>query len=201
MESSSQIGATDLHLEQPAPLTALLQELLARDTYNKFCIDCNRNESTHASITYGTFVCGECANIHLNVLGMEKSYVKPIFGDTWDSYQIQVMQLAGNKRLWDFFKQYTGLEQKAIPTKYTSSPASYYRKRLAAEATGRSFVDKEPPKNAEEYLDRGVEGAKSVAKTAGEGIVKGVGILGDKFAESGIKDKFKSMFSKKPQQQ
>lgn len=201
MESSSQIGATDLHLEQPAPLTALLQELLARDTYNKFCIDCNRNESTHASITYGTFVCGECANIHLNVLGMDKSYVKPIFGDTWDSYQIQVMQLAGNKRLWDFFKQYTGLEQKAIPTKYTSSPASYYRKRLAAEATGRSFVDKEPPKNAEEYLDRGVEGAKSVAKTAGEGIVKGVSIIGDKFAEIGIKDKFKSMFSKKPQQQ
>ncbi len=54
---SSYLDLTDLHLEQPAPLTALLQELLSKDTYNKFCIDCNRNESTYANITYGTFLC------------------------------------------------------------------------------------------------------------------------------------------------
>lgn len=62
---------------------------------------------------------------------------------------------------------------------------------------GLPFSDKEPPKNAEEYLDRGLEGAKSVAKTAGDGIVKGVNILGNKIEESGIKDKFKGLFSKK----
>jgi hypothetical protein len=51
----------ELGLSQPEELTALLQDLLGKDTYNKFCIDCNRNESTHASITYGTFICGDCA--------------------------------------------------------------------------------------------------------------------------------------------
>lgn len=191
---------TELHLEQPAALTALLQELLARDTYNKFCVDCNRNESTHASITYGTFICQDCANIHLAALGMDKSYVKPIFGEPWDNYQVRMVQLGGNKRLWDFLKQYGGLEQKPVPHKYDSKAARYYRKKLTSEATGVSFSEKEPPKNAEEYLDRGVEGAKSAAKTAGEGIAKGVSILGTKIEESGIKDKLKGFFSKKTAQ-
>jgi len=128
---------------------------------------------------------------------MDKSYVKPVFGDTWDSYQIKVIQLAGNKRLWDFFKQYQGLEQKPIQTKYSSAPASYYRKKLAAQATGLPFDGKEPPRNAEEYLDRGLEGAKTGLKTAGDSIVKGVNVLGDKIAESGIKDKLKGFFTKK----
>lgn len=62
---------------------------------------------------------------------MDRSYIKPIFGDAWDSYQIKVVQLGGNKRLWDFLKQYNGLEQKPVNTKYTSSAASYYRRMIA----------------------------------------------------------------------
>jgi hypothetical protein len=58
-------------------------------------------------------------------------------------------------------------------------------------------MDKEPPKNAEEILDRGVEGAKNLASKTGEGIVKGYNILGEKIAESGIKDKVKGLFGKK----
>jgi hypothetical protein len=127
MESISQPqtlqAVQELNFDQPTELKNLLQELLTRDTYNKFCIDCNRNESTHACITYGTFICDECAKVHISVLGMDKSYVKPIFGDLWDSYQLRVVQMGGNKRLWDFFKQYTGLEQRAIGGKYTSSAA------------------------------------------------------------------------------
>lgn len=197
MESSSPVATIDLHLEQPPQLASLLTDLLARDTYNKFCVDCNRNESTHASITYGIFVCQDCANAHIGLLGMEKSYIKPIFGDTWDSYQIKIIQLGGNKRLWDFFKQYNGLEQKPILAKYKSAAASYYRRRLSAEATGQVFVGKEPPKNAEEFLDRGVEGAKTVAKATGEGLAKVGNVIGEKFKESGISEKFKGLFAKK----
>ena len=65
---------------------------------------------------------------------MDKSYVKPIFGEPWDNFQIKVIQLGGNKRLWDFFKQYQGLEQKNILAKYASAPARFYRKRIAAQA-------------------------------------------------------------------
>lgn len=196
MEAATAAPIVELKLEQPASVTQLLNDLLARDTYNKFCIDCNRLESTHANITYGTFVCGDCANTHL-LAGMDKSYIKPIFGDPWDNYQVRVIQHGGNKRLWDFFKQYAGLEQKPIASKYKSAAASYYRKKLAAETLGHTYDGKEPPKNAEEFLDRGVEGAKVVAKNAGEGLVKVGSAISEKFKESGLGDKFKGLFAKK----
>ena len=196
MEAS--IPLVDIRLEQPAQVTTLLQDLLARDTYNKFCIDCNRLESTHANITYGTFVCEECAKLHLQLFGMDKCYIKPLFGqEQWDTYQLKIVQLGGNKKLWDFLKQYNGLEQKPIPGKYQSAASSYYRKRLAAQCSGLHFDGKEPPKNAEEFLDRGVEGAKVVANKAGEGIVKVGSAISEKFKESGISEKFKGLFAKK----
>ena len=112
---------------------------------------------------------------------MDRSYVKPIHNDLWDSYQLRAVQMGGNKRLWDFFKQYSGLEQKPIANKYNTTAASYYRRKLAHEATHQFFDEKEPPKNAEEYLDRGVEGAKKVAAQAGQGLAKVGGQIGDKF--------------------
>jgi len=123
-------------------VTVLLTELLQRDTYNKFCIDCNRNESSHANITFGTFICGDCAKIHIQNIGMDKHYVKPIFGDTWDSYQLKMVQIGGNKKLWDFLKQYNGLETKMVQNKYESAAAKYYKKKIAAEANGLPFVEK-----------------------------------------------------------
>lgn len=197
MESTNPQSLTVVHIEQPAALTSLLQELLQKDTYNKFCIDCNRNESTHASVTFGVFICEDCATQHIQILGMDRSYVKPVFGDLWDAYATRVIQLGGNKKLWDFLKLYNGLEQKPIAAKYTSSAALYYKRKLAAEGAGQPFDEKEPAKNAEELFDRGVDSAKSVAKSAGEGISKGFNVLGDKLAESGIKDKFKGLFGGK----
>ena len=40
-------------------LTAYLTELL-QDPYNKWCLDCKMNLSTHAVVMYGTFVCEDC---------------------------------------------------------------------------------------------------------------------------------------------
>jgi hypothetical protein len=42
-----------------------LKSLLDQDPYNKFCVDCHHGISTHANISYGTFICGDCANVHL----------------------------------------------------------------------------------------------------------------------------------------
>lgn len=196
METTSSATLVDLRLEQPPQVTKFLQELIQQDTYNKFCIDCNRLESTHANITYGTFVCQECANLHY-MFGMDKSYIKPLFGEPWDNYQLKIVQLGGNKRLWDFLKQYNGLEQKPVAAKYKHAAASFYRKKISAEALGHVYDGKEPPKNAEEFLDRGVEGAKVAAKTAGEGLSKVGSAIAEKYKESGISEKFKGLFAKK----
>lgn len=37
-------------------LTAYLSELL-NDPYNKWCLDCKVNQSTHAIVMFGIFVC------------------------------------------------------------------------------------------------------------------------------------------------
>ena len=109
--------------------------------------------------------------------------------------------MGGNKRLWDFFKQYNGLEQKMIDAKYASSAANYYRRKIAHEATYLPFTDKEPPKNADEFIDRGVGQAKKVAFAAGKEITTLGGKIGEKFQELGIKDKFKGMFGKKDKEE
>ncbi len=88
-------------------------------------------------------------------------------GDAWDTYQIKIIQVGGNKRLWDFFKQYNGLEQKPIINKYDSAAAKYYKKKLAAEVNNLPFDAKEPAKNAEELLDRGLDKSKELASKAG----------------------------------
>ena len=71
---------------QPESMKLYLSELLVKDPYNKYCVDCTKNESTHANISHGTFVCLNCANILMNEFGMEKCYIKGIFNDLWDTY-------------------------------------------------------------------------------------------------------------------
>ena len=44
-------------ISQPLEVKDYLTNLLNSDPYNKFCVDCHVNLSTHACITYGTFVC------------------------------------------------------------------------------------------------------------------------------------------------
>ena len=68
-----------------------LFDLLNKDAYNKYCVDCNQSESTYASISYGIFLCHDCAQTHLKDLSMDISYIKPIFDELWDGYQLKVV--------------------------------------------------------------------------------------------------------------
>ena len=71
---------------QPDEMATILRELQQKDSYNKFCIDCNKNDSTHASVTFGIFLCEPCAMLHWNELGMDHSYIKSIYDDLWDEF-------------------------------------------------------------------------------------------------------------------
>ncbi|CDW84635.1 UNKNOWN [Stylonychia lemnae] len=182
-------------MNQPSKQTELLRAIQQKDSYNKFCVDCNKNESTHCSVTFGILICEECAGKHLELLGMELSYVKPLYQDVWDTFQIKLLENGGNKKFWDFIKQYN-MELKDINAKFNSNPIKYYKKRLFALAQGVEFNQEQPPRNAEEILNRGVDGAKNLGKKAGEGIMKFGGLVGEKFEQSGVKEKFKGLFKK-----
>lgn len=55
--------------------------------YNKYCIDCKKNQTTHAILWLGIFVCKNCADEHrANFGGNQKCYIKDVFGELWDDY-------------------------------------------------------------------------------------------------------------------
>ena len=85
---------------------ATLKTILDSDPFNVYCIDCKKNVADHASITYGVFICGDCAKGHLVHLGMEYSYIKSLYKEVWDQYQLNFMQLGGNKLFYEFLKEY-----------------------------------------------------------------------------------------------
>ena len=53
------VRSSDLPI--PEEVTSYLKKIVDSDPYNKFCVDCFKGESTHANITYGTFICKDCA--------------------------------------------------------------------------------------------------------------------------------------------
>jgi hypothetical protein len=42
---------------QSEATSGILRKLVHEDQFNAFCIDCQKNRSTHANITFGVFIC------------------------------------------------------------------------------------------------------------------------------------------------
>ena len=160
-------------------MTAFLTDLLM-NPFNRYCVDCTKSESTHANISYGTFICAACAGQHSDILGMSSSYVKPIFEELWDTYQLKCVALGGNQRFWDFMKEYKS-EMKPIGAKYKSAEAKFFRKRHAAMIQEKPFFQQAPARNVDDYVDKGVEVTKKGAKKAEEVLTKVGGKIENKF--------------------
>ena len=60
VENESIVAFQSSITKKPEELTNYLQDLMT-DSYNKYCIDCKVNLSTHAMVFFGIFVCEECA--------------------------------------------------------------------------------------------------------------------------------------------
>jgi len=73
---------------QTAGTASVLKKLVYEDQFNAFCIDCQKNRSTHANITFGVFICQECALFHNQNFPMYESYVKAVFDECWDEFQL-----------------------------------------------------------------------------------------------------------------
>lgn len=78
--------------------------------------------------------------LHKQLLGMDQSYVKSVFGELWDPYQLTIMNIGGNLLFWNFMKEYQH-ESKPIALKYDTDAAHYHKKKLAALAIGKEFTE------------------------------------------------------------
>ena len=84
-----------------------IENVIKGDSFNYYCVDCKANPSTHASLTFGVLICEKCAEEHKKVLGLEKSFIKPL-SEFWYDYQLKFISLnvGGNKPFYDFMKSY-----------------------------------------------------------------------------------------------
>ena len=84
---------------------AYLNNLVGSNEFNTFCIDCQTNRSTHANITFGTFICTDCATQHNQLNPMFMMYIKAL-EEVWDPFQLKIADLGGNKAFYEFMRDY-----------------------------------------------------------------------------------------------
>jgi hypothetical protein len=111
-----------------------------------YCLDCKKNNSEFASITFGVFICGECAKIHQQEVGRNNSFVKSLYHESWDEYQLKFLQpgIGGNKAYYEFLKQYSLEHEGNLTFKYTNKAAQYYQLKVRSMVDGKQ-LEIEPP--------------------------------------------------------
>ena len=102
---------------------------------------------------FSTFICAECAGVHEENFEMSQCYIKEVFSDSWDTFQLRMVQVGGNKRFFEFMREY-GKERETIVKKYGSTAAAFYRRMLCTQAKGKPVTELPPARTATELAHR-----------------------------------------------
>ncbi|XP_006456826.1 hypothetical protein AGABI2DRAFT_195816 [Agaricus bisporus var. bisporus H97] len=126
-----------------------LSELAKRDGLdNKWCIDCRNPNPQWASLSFGVFLCLQCAGTHRG-FGVHISFVRSVSMDAWQDDQLQRMELGGNAPFRDFLNAYDpsgGYKDGASPyDTYHSWAATQYKQKLDALLAGKDWSPSPPP--------------------------------------------------------
>jgi len=120
-----------------------------------------------------------CANYHYSNAPMGASYIKTLT-EVWDPYQLRAVQIGGNKALYEFLRDY-GKERDEIEKKYRGDPARFYARSLSFRVKNLPFLEKAPPKNAQEAAQRAAESSAVMASSAWSTTSKAAGDFDDKY--------------------
>ena len=103
----------------------------------------------------GSFVCEGCSIAHLNLPygSQSKSYVKNIFKEHWDDYQLRSIALGGNKPLFELLKEYE-IQDLEFNKKYKHAAVRWYIRKHLAEMDGFQCGFDPPAKNMKERKER-----------------------------------------------
>lgn len=108
------------------------------------CVDCGLPDADWATVTYGAYLCVDCAGRHRG-LGVHLSFVRSVGMDRWTQEQLQRMRRGGTQRFLEFLAGYPALRigprsAQGLQTRYTSRAASYYRRLLEGRCRGEEGV-------------------------------------------------------------
>eukprot|EP01057_Protomagalhaensia_wolfi_P005142 Protomagalhaensia_wolfi_Nauph_80__5141@NODE_54_length_4157_cov_100_817387_g45_i0_p2_GENE_NODE_54_length_4157_cov_100_817387_g45_i0NODE_54_length_4157_cov_100_817387_g45_i0_p2_ORF_typecomplete_len369_score48_17ArfGap/PF01412_18/1e29_NODE_54_length_4157_cov_100_817387_g45_i08641970 len=95
---------------------------------NRMCFDCGARNAPWISTTFGIFLCVNCSGNHRN-LGARVSFVRSIELDRIKLEEIVRMEIGGNSRAKQFFRNHSSAEN----IDYRSKVADKYRQRLTRE--------------------------------------------------------------------
>ncbi|CAO3696229.1 unnamed protein product [Rhizopus stolonifer] len=105
---------------------------LLQNKSNKSCFDCHTKGPTWTCLSFGTFICQECAGIHCN-LGVHISFVKSTILNAWTQQHLNIMRVGGNAKAREALGELV-LNTEDLKTKYTSKSALSYREKLEKRA-------------------------------------------------------------------
>lgn len=88
----------------------------------------------------------------MNFGGQSQNYIKNVYKDHWDDYQLRSIQIGGNKPLFDLFKEYQ-LENEELVVKYKSACVKWYKQSHVSKMDGVPFEVAKPAKDWNERVD------------------------------------------------
>ncbi|KAK6090850.1 hypothetical protein P3W45_000095 [Vairimorpha bombi] len=117
---------------------------LGKNPDNNRCLDCNIPNTQWTSVTYGIFLCLDCASIHRS-LGVNTSFVKSVNMDGWGKKEYLFLKLGGNEKFKQVLKKYDLLDKEINELYFEKSVKSYGErlKSLVFEELGVSEEDYE----------------------------------------------------------
>jgi len=162
---------------KPAEAGAFFAQVAAQG--EQTCIDCGLPDADWASVSYGTYLCVDCAGKHRG-LGVHISFVRSTTMDIWSQEQLRRMQLGGTPRFREFLEGYPRLRVQpltpaALSARYGSCAASHYRRLLDARCEGsESHAEPTPPPSMEEgHLPSEAQGVSGSAGSTCGGTLEG----------------------------
>ncbi|KRH92829.1 putative GTPase-activating protein [Pseudoloma neurophilia] len=95
---------------------------------NVYCVDCGSKNTQWASLSYGIFLCMECASIHRG-MGVRISVVKSINLDKWTEEGALRMKIGGNKQFKDYLTN-NEIINVSVVDKYKMDIVKEYKENL-----------------------------------------------------------------------